>query len=90
MNTKLYEAVRKAALSTRVGKNITGEQLRERVIAKGITTNTPSDWGRATRKLIASGLLVPTGTITTASSPQAHKRKLPVYRRVSVREAALA
>lgn len=79
------ESIRDAALRTKVGRTVTGEQLRDRAIAAGTTTNTSSDWGRGVSKLIASGLLTATGETVKATSPQARGRRLPVYTRNSAR-----
>jgi len=67
---------------------VTGEQLRERAITSGFNTDTPSDWARATNRLIRAGILTPTGTSVAANSPQARGRKVPVYTRNSARGIA--
>jgi len=61
MNTSVNTAVRAAALKTKVGREVTGEVLRERALQSGTNTNTPSDWARAVSKLIKTGILSPTG-----------------------------
>jgi len=88
MNTSVNTAVRAAALKTKVGREVTGEVLRERALQSGTNTNTPSDWARAVSKLIKTGILSPTGKTITASSPQAHNRKVPIYIRNSARGVA--
>jgi hypothetical protein len=85
MNINVNESVRRAALKTKVGKTVNGEQLRERAMASGTTTNNPTDWGRAVSRLIKAGILTPTGDTVRASSPQARGRQLTVYTRNSAR-----
>ena len=81
----LVVAARKAAIRTKAGRTITGEQIRQRVEAQGITPRTPSAWGGVIQSLVRSGLLKKTGETVAMSSPQARGRKSPVYERLSVR-----
>jgi hypothetical protein len=90
MNTALNESVRAAAIGVKVGREVTGEQLRQRAEKAGTTTKTPSDWGRATSQLIKSGILTATGKMVAATSKQARGRKVAVYTRNSARTPVAA
>lgn len=77
--TTLTDAARKAALKTKAGRTITGEEIRQRVLKEVSGAIPPSAWGGVIQGLVRSGLLSNTGDTTKMESPQARGRRSPVY-----------
>lgn len=87
-NSELQTAARKAALKTKAGRTITGEQIRQRCESQNIFASAPSAWGNVIGNLIRQGILENTGETARMTSPQARGRRSPVYTRMATRVAA--
>lgn len=83
--TNLTEAARKAAMKTKAGSKLTGEDIRTRVQSMGITAQSASAWGGTIQSLIRQGVLEKTDETRVMKSAQARGRKSPVYVRQAVR-----
>jgi len=81
----LSEAARKAAIQTKAGRTLTGEDIRLRCKKMGVTAPTPTAWGGVIQSMIRSGILENSGKSARMNSPQARGRRSPVYIRNSVR-----
>jgi len=81
----INEYVRKAAMTVRAGKEVTGEDLRLTAEKLGAVTDNPTDWARAISTLKNKGVLSVTGRYRRAIVPSSRGRKMPIYTRVSTR-----
>ena len=81
----LLEAARKAALKTKVGRPITGEEIRLRVESMGLVAEKSAVWGSVIKSLVNQNLLGQTDQKARMVSPKARGRMSPVYTRLSAR-----
>ncbi len=77
----LREYARQAAMKTRRGRTLTGEDIRFRVEGLGITANSPNQWGGIVQSLINEGVLTRTNDFTRMTDPRSHGRTTRVYLR---------
>lgn len=87
-STELKSAARKAAMQTKAGRTITGEQIRQRCENMNVFASSPAAWGGVIQGLVRQGVLESTGETARMTSPQARGRRSPVYTRLSSRATA--
>lgn len=75
----LRDQARKAAMSVRRGKKLTGEDLRLRCESQNVFANTPNQWGGVVQSLINEGVLTKTEEFVPMRDPRSHGRSTRVY-----------
>lgn len=60
--------------------DVSGEDIRIRLIAKDIRPHHPNAWGALTRAAVKMGLLIDTGLWKKMSDARSHARRTPIYR----------
>lgn len=83
--SELKKAARKAAMKTKAGARVTGEQIRTRCEDMNIVASSPSAWGGVIQGLVRQGILENTGETARMEAPQARGRRSPVYTRLATR-----
>lgn len=83
--SELKSAARRAAMKTKAGSTVTGEQIRQRVESMDIFAASPSAWGGVIQGLVRQGVLENTGNTARMTAPQARGRRSPVYTRLATR-----
>lgn len=61
------------------GQEVTGEQLRLFISARGVVPHHHNAWGAVTMTGLRRGLLNPTGRYEPMTGPASHARKTAVY-----------
>lgn len=79
MSDFVTEARKQFKRRFKVGREVTGEDIRLRLSKNGITPTHSNAWGGLVRSLIRDGLLTPTGFETYAEDPNSRSRRLQVY-----------
>ena len=62
------------------GEELTGEQIRIRLMGMGITPDHPNAWGGFIAGLVKQGYLRDTGRVRHMTLPRSHARRTPVWR----------
>lgn len=57
----------------------TGEQIRARVLAQGISPHHHNGWGALIMAAVKRGVLVHTGRSTAMAAVKSHARRTPIY-----------
>lgn len=83
--SELKASARKAAMQTKAGAKVTGEQIRTRCEDMNVFASSPSAWGGVIQGLVRQGVLENTGETARMQAPQARGRRSPVYTRLATR-----
>lgn len=78
-NAGEFMSIALGELKSLKGRQLTGEEIREHLLLRGISPHHPNAWGAFVRTAIRKGMLEETGVLSKMRAKSSHARRTMVY-----------